>query len=363
LKSRLRRRILRPVPPAAASSLSGAKVLVTGATGFVGSVLASRLVREGAAVRGLTRDPSSATAIYGVEWMRGALEKPSSLVAATRGVDVVFHAGGMVGHYGIRSAYLRANVDGTRDLLAASRANGVGAFVFTSTPSVIADGTDHFGVNEDHAYSPRFASPYPESKALSEQLVLAAHGASGMRTIVVRPHMIWGPGRSQWVQGMLRRARRNALRRIGHGRNRIGMTFLDDCVEAHICASRALLADPGVGGVPYFIHGGGPVVFWDWVAELVHACGLHPIRGEVPAGIAMAIAHLCDAGVVLSRGRWHAPVSAYLISELTTDHYSDITRARERLGYRPKVSMAEGIARIAAAERAKARPATAGPAR
>ena len=304
-------------------------------------------------MRGLTRDPSAAASVPGVQWQRGALEDPSSLAAATRGIDVLFHVGGMVGHYGIRAAYLRANVEGTRSLLAAARVNGVGAFIFTSTPSVIADGTDHFGVNEDHAYSPRFASPYPESKALSEQLVLAAHGDArgGMRTVVVRPHMIWGPGRSQWVQGMLRRARRNALWRIGHGRNRIGMTFLDDCIEAHLCAARALLADATVGGVPYFVHGGEPVVFWDWVAELVRACGLRPIRGEVPASVAMAIAHLCDAGVILSRGRWHAPVSAYLISELTTDHYSDITRARERLGYRPAVTIGEGIARIAAAER------------
>jgi nucleoside-diphosphate-sugar epimerase len=335
-----------------APSTRGTTVLVTGATGFVGSVLAARLARDGVTVHGLTRDPAGAPAIPGVRWVRGALEDAASLREATEGIGAVFHAGGMVGHYGIRSAYLRTNVEGTRDLLAACRANGVAEVVFTSTPSVIADGTDHFGVNEDHAYSARFASPYPESKALSEQLVLAAH-STAMRTIVVRPHMIWGPGRSQWVQGMLRRAARNALRRIGHGRNRIGMTYLDDCIEAHVVAWQALRRDPGVGGAPYFVHGGEPVVFWDWVSALVQACGLSPIRGGVPAPLAMAIAHLCDAGVVVTRGRWHAPISAYLISELTTDHYSDISRARERLGYLPRVTIAEGIARIAAAERAK----------
>ncbi len=337
----------------AVSPLNGARILVTGGTGFLGSVLAQRLARDGASVQGLTRDPERAPRMSGIQWVRGALEDLPSLVAATRGVDTVFHAGGMVGHYGIRSAYLRTNVEGTRDLIAACRANGVRALVFTSTPSVIADGTDHFDVNEDHPYPRRFASPYPESKALSEQLVLAAHG-DPLRTIVVRPHMIWGPGRSQWVQGMLRRAARNGLRRIGHGRNRIGMTFLDDCVEAHVVAWQALQRDASVGGAPYFVHGGEPVVFWDWVTALVSACGLHPIKGAVPAGVAMTLAHLCDAGVVLSGGRWHAPISAYLISELTTDHYSDMSRARERLGFRPRVSIAEGIARIAAAERAKA---------
>lgn len=326
-------------------------LLVTGATGFVGSALAARLAADGTAVLGMTRDPASAPRIPGVDWVRGDLEDPASLQSATRGVDAVFHAGGMVGHFGWRPDYLRINVEGTRSLLAACQANGVGALIHTSTPSVIADGSDHFGVNEDHPYSRRFASPYPESKALSEQLVLAAHGGN-LRTIVVRPHMIWGPGRSQWVQGMLRRAARNALWRIGAGHIRIGMTYLDDCLEAHVAAWRALSADASVGGVPYFVHGGEPIVFWDWVAALSRACGFSPIRGSVPTSMAMAAAQACDAAVVLLRGRVHLPISAYLITEITTEHYSDITRARQRLGFSARVTVAEGIARIAAAHRA-----------
>ncbi len=340
------------MPDSPGSSPARATVLVTGATGFVGSALAARLVTEGASVRGLTRHPDAAPAIPGVHWVRGDLEDPGSLREATRGIDAVFHAGGMVGHFGHRPAYLRANVQGTKDLLAACREHQVRALIHTSTPSVIADGSDHFGVDESHPYSTRFASPYPESKALSEQLVLAAH-RDDFRTIVVRPHMIWGPGRSQWVQGMVRRAARNALWQIGPGGNRIGMTFLDDCISAHLAAWQALTRDASVGGVPYFVHGGEPVVFWDWVAELSRACGLSPIRGQVPVGAAMALAHACDAAVVISRGRVHLPISAYLIAELTTEHYSDITRARTRLGYEPRVTMAEGLARIAAVERAK----------
>ncbi len=336
-----------------------ATLLVTGATGFVGSSLSARLATDGATVHGMTRDPDSAPRIPGVRWVRGHLEDVASLRLATRQVDTVFHAGGMVGHFGWRPNYLRINVEGTRSLLTACRENGVGALIHTSTPSVIADGSDHFGVNEDHAYSRRFASPYPESKALSERLVLAAHGDT-LRTIVVRPHMIWGPGRSQWVQGMLRRAARNALWQIGAGQNRIGMTYLDDCVAAHVAAWRALSADAGVGGVPYFVHGGEPIVFWDWVAALSRACGHSPIRGSVPVGVAMAAAHACDAAVVLARGRLHFPISAYLIAELTTEHCSDITRARQGLGYAPRVSVAEGLARIAAAYRATASSAPEG---
>lgn len=340
------------MPDSTGNSPASAKVLVTGATGFVGSALAARLAALGTTVRGLTRNPGAAPAIPGVEWVRGDLEDAASLREATRGIETVFHAGGMVGHFGLRAAYLRANVQGTKDLLAACRERRVRLLIHTSTPSVIADGSDHFGVDESHPYSTRFASPYPESKALSEQLVLAEH-RDDFRTLVVRPHMIWGPGRSQWVQGMVRRAARNALWQIGAGRNRIGMTYLDDCVSAHVAAWQALTRDASVGGAPYFVHGGAPVVFWEWVAELSRACGLSPIRGQVPTGAAMALAHACDAAVVLSRGRVHMPISAYLIAELTTEHYSDITRARTRLGYEPRVTIAEGLGRIAAAEHAR----------
>lgn len=354
-RARERHTIPQPAPlvPAPPGTLPvPAKVLVTGATGFVGSALAARLVGEGAEVHGLTRRPEAAPPIPGVLWVRGDLEDATSLREATRGIDTVFHAGGMVGHYGHRPAYLRANVQGTMDLLAACRERGVRVLVHTSTPSVIADGSDHFGVDESHPYPTRFASPYPESKARSEQLVLAAHG-NDFRTLVVRPHMIWGPGRSQWVQGMIRRAARQALWQIGAGTNRIGMTFLDDCVSAHLAAWQALSADPSVGGSPYFVHGGEPIVLWDWVAALSRACGLSPIRGSVPTGVAMILAHACDTAVILTRGRLHLPISAYLIAELTTEHYSDITRARTKLGYTPRVSVEEGLARIAAAERAR----------
>lgn len=335
--------------------MSAPRVLVTGATGFVGSALITRLVTEGFSVHGLTRDSARSPAIPGVSWVRGDLDDHRSLDGATRGMDGVFHVGGKVGHHGSWRAYRRTNVEGTRALITAARTNGVRALVMTSTPSVIADGTDHYNVTEEHPYSARYMSPYPESKAMAERLVLAAHSRA-LRSIVVRPHMIWGPGRSQWVQGMLRRALHGPVRRIGAGRNRVGMTYLDDCVEAHLCAWRALDADRSVGGAAYFVHGGEPIVLWDWVSQLLQACGRHPVRGEVPAGLAMAIAAGCDALGTLSGGRLHFPVSRYLIAELTTDHYSDITRARTRLGYAPRVTVTQGIERIAAAERPSNEP-------
>ncbi len=328
--------------------LAGRRVLVTGVTGFVGRALAARLAAEGADVCGISRHlPKGA---QGTSCIPCDIGDRNKLLEVMRGFDTVFHAGGMVGHYGLRDEYLRVNVGGTRNIIDACIRNGVGTLVFTSTPSVIADGTGHFNVDETHPYSKRFQSPYPESKALAEQDVLAANG-KGLRTVCVRPHMIWGPGPSHWVGGLRKLSRKKALYRVGSGKNRVGMTYMDDCVDAHLAAWRAVEADAAVGGQAFFVHGGSPVLLWDWVDDLAHALGLSGARGTIPKPVAVAGAAVCDALVNLSGGSMHFPLSRYLVSELTTDHYSCIDRARTWLGYEPKVTVADGIARMGAAER------------
>jgi nucleoside-diphosphate-sugar epimerase len=326
-------------------TVAGRRLLVTGATGFVGSVLAARLADEGAHVVGLSREVREPDD-RGIEWIAGDLEDPDAMNRATRDMDGVFHVGGMVGHYGNRGKYLRANVLGTRELIRACRRNGVRTLVFTSTPSVIADGTAHFGVDETHPYSHRFQSPYSESKALAEQEVRAANGPE-LRTVCIRPHMIWGPGRSHWVGGLRKLAATGKLYQVGDGMNRVGMTYMDDCIEAHMLAFRAVEADAAVGGQVFFVHGGEPVLLWRWVSQLAEALGLEPVKGELSKGAVKTAATVCDALVTLSGGRLHFPLSRYLFTELTTDHYSRIDRARSWLGYEPRVSVEDGIERLA----------------
>ena len=327
------------------------RVIVTGASGFLGSALASRLASGGAHVFGLSRAKRVKRA-DGIEWLQCDLEDSARLTEVMRDMDVVFHAGGMVGHYGSRAAYLEANVGGTRNVIDACRKNGIKSLVFTSTPSVIADGTGHYGVDETHPYSQKFQSPYSESKALAERLVRAAND-DVVRTVAIRPHMIWGPGQdSHWVGGLRKLAKRGMLYQVGSGTNRVGMTFMDDCVSAHVAAWKGLEADAAVGGQAFFVHGGTPISLWDWVRDLANALALPGVRGAIPKGAAAVAASACDVLVKLSRGAMHFPISRYLITELTTDHYSSIGRARAYLGYEPQVTVEEGIARMADAERA-----------
>ena len=101
-------------------TMTGRRVLLTGATGFVGTALSSRLLELGAHVGCVSRTPRESQHAR-VEWFNGDVEDPDAMLRATRGVDAVFHVGGMVGHYGLRSSYLRANVLGTQNVLAGAR--------------------------------------------------------------------------------------------------------------------------------------------------------------------------------------------------------------------------------------------------
>ena len=140
--------------------------------------------------------------------------------------------------------------------------------------------------------------------------------------------MIWGKGPSHWVGGLRKLALKKKLYQVGDGRNRVGMTFMDDRVSAHIAAWRAVEADTAVGGQAFFINGGAPVVLWNWVRELAHAAGWPGIQGTVSKPVAAAGATVCDALSKISGGALYFPISRYLITELTTEHYSVIDRAR-----------------------------------
>jgi len=149
------------------------------------------------------------------------------------------------------------------------------------------------------------------------------------------------------VGGLRKLAATGRLYQVGDGLNRVGMTYMDDCIEAHVLAFRGVESDPAVGGQVFFVHGGEPVFLWQWVSQIAEALGLAPVKGNLSKGVMRTAATLCDGLVTLSGGKLHFPLSRYLVTEMTTDHYSNISRARSWLGYEPRVSVEDGIERLA----------------
>jgi len=315
-------------------------VLVTGGTGFLGRRIVERLLARGRTVTVLARHPTPELEKRGVRFISASLDDVPTVTAACVGMDSVFHVAAKVGVWGKYDDYFRTNVLGTRALLEGCRQNGVRSFIYTSTPSVVYNGLDLAGANESLPLTTDCPSPYPLTKAIAEREVLAAN-SDRLRTVALRPHLIWGAGDPHLVPRILERARAGRLRIVGDGKNRVDMVHVENAADAHLLAEAAL-ARSQAAGKAYFITNDEPVVLWDWVNQLLISLGERPIKKHIPPKAASAAGAVCEALWRVLRLKGEPPMTRFVAAELAKNHWFDITAAKDDLGYIPRMSMAAG---------------------
>jgi nucleoside-diphosphate-sugar epimerase len=322
------------------------RALVTGGGGFLGGAIVRRLLSAHHRVRGFSRGRYPALAELGVEQYQGDLADRAALGRACADCDIVFHVAARAGLGGRWWDYYRPNVIGTRNVVSACRDQGVARLVYTSSPSVIFTGRDMEGANESVPYPRRYEAHYPRSKALAERHVLAANGTE-LATVALRPHLIWGPGDNYLVPRILARARAGRLWRLGPDSKLIDSVYVDNAAEAHVLAAERLGPGSAVAGRAYFISNGEPLPLWDLVNRVLAAARLPPVTRTVPARLAWLGGALCDLAWGVFRPDREPPMTRFLAHELATAHWFDTGAARRDLGYEPRVSIDEGMARLA----------------
>ncbi len=319
------------------------KILVTGASGFVGGAVCRALVEKGFSVRGTGRRGRPGNLPDGVEYIVGDLNDPEVAERLCSGVTAVVHAAAKAGVWGPYSEYHHANVAATAKLLQAARAAEVRAFVFTSTPSVVFHGGAIRGGEETLPYGSHFPCAYPATKAEAERLVLAADGPD-LRTLALRPHLIWGPGDPHLFPRVFERVDAGKLKIVGAGRNRVDLTFIDNVAAGHIAALESLLKGSG-GGRAYFLTQDEPVELWPFVNRILEATGRQRVEKKVPLGLAFGIGAVCEGIWRLARVAGEPPMTRFVAQELAKDHWFSSKAAREILGYQPVVTMDQGVSR------------------
>lgn len=323
-------------------------ILVTGGTGFLGRRLVERLIAAGRRVTVLARKPAPDLAARGVHFISASLDDAAAVRAACVGVETVFHTAAKVGVWGRYDDFFRTNVLGTRALLEGCRAHGVKRLVYTSTPSVVYNGRDLAGADESLPLTTSCPSPYPLTKAIAEREVLTANSAT-LRTVALRPHLIWGIDDPHLVPRVLARARAGRLRIVGGGENRVDMVHVENAVDAHLLAEQSLAnVNSPAAGRAYFITNSEPVVLWDWINDLLRALGEPPITKKISLGAASAVGALCETLWRVLPVTSEPPMTRFIAAELAKDHWFDLTAARRDLGYAPRVTMAAGTAELIA---------------
>ena len=323
--------------------LKNARVLVTGGGGFLGKAIVKRLLTHTPNIRSLSRKQYPELDALGVEQIQGDIGDPTAVEKACQQRDLVFHmaakTGGMWGAY---QGFYETNVVGTRNIIQACKQQGITYLIHTSSPSVIYDGdTDVMGVDESVPYPDRYQTAYQETKAQAEQLVRQACEEGVVRAIILRPHLIWGPGDTHFVPRIIKQAR--TLRRVGDGKNRIDTTYITNAAQVHILAVEKLMANKQLSGRIYFISQGEPVYLWDMVNHLLAAAGQPPVSKSIPKGLAYAIGWVLEY-VYKSLGIASEPrMTRFLANELSRSHWFDISAAKRDLGYVPEVSLTQGL--------------------
>lgn len=320
------------------------KVLVTGGGGFIGRNLVESMLAQSQEVVVLARGAYPGLEARGVKLVRGDLTSAAACAMACAGCEVVFHVAALA-DVGVRlEPFQRTNIDGTRSVLTAARAAGVRRFVLTSSPSVVFSRQGHEGVDERAPLVQETISPYAYTKARAEEIVLAADG-DDFRTIALRPHIVWGPGDTQLTARVVERARAGRLKLVGDGRARVDTTYIANCVDAHVLAERALAAGRGRGKA-YFISNDEPLEVREFIAGVLEAHGLSPRVGRVPLWLACPLGAGLEVMHRVLRSDAAPLMTRFLAYSLATPHWFDLTAAKRDLGYRPRVSVAEGLEQL-----------------
>lgn len=320
------------------------RALVTGGGGFLGGAIVRGLLAEGHAVVSYSRGAYPELERLGVRCVRGDLAQGTGLETALIGVDTVFHTAAKAGVWGARAEYFRANVDGTRHVLDAVRAAGIGRLVYTSSPSVCFDGRDHLDAGNDLPYAARHLAPYPESKAVAERAVLAANGPE-LATCALRPHLIIGPGDPHILPRLVRRARSGRLVIVGRGENRVTCTDVENAAAAHLDAAQRLSPDAPHAGRAYFIGQEEPIRLWSWINALLERLGLAPATRRIPEGLARGLGLALELAWKATRAGGEPPLTRFLALQLARSHTYDLGPARRDFGYRERISLAEATER------------------
>jgi nucleoside-diphosphate-sugar epimerase len=316
------------------------KAFVTGGTGFLGRRLVEKLVEQGWSVRALHRSPKDAEGLraLGAEPIPGDLDTAPALRRGMAGVDVVFHSAALFTMWAPYADFVHANVDGTRNLLAAAKDEQIERFVQIGASGVVMGNPKPMvAVTEDAplAYPPW--APYLSTKARAQELVLRANEPDGMRTTVVLPSLIWGPDMPM-LKGVIDAFRAGLFAWPGGGKQVMSSSYVDN-----VCQCAILAAERAPGGRAYFVTDGEDHTLREIIGQLVATQGVEPKARAVPVGLAWFLATVMEwvwrtlklrGAPALTRQQVRMTGYAFTLSD---------QRARTELGYAPVVSWPEGI--------------------
>ena len=174
---------------------------------------------------------------------------------------------------------------------------------------------------------------------------MQASGSNGTLACALRPHLIWGEGDPHLFPRVIERTLQGRLRRVGDGKNLIDVVHVENAARAHVLAVERLLdGDEPLSGQAMFITDGVPVECWQWISQILALADVPVPTRSISFKAAYRIGVVLEGAYQLLRRESEPPMTRFVAAQLALDHYFDINRARELLGYEPNVDTSEKFA-------------------
>ncbi len=315
------------------------KNFVTGGTGFIGSFIAQRLIKNGETVRAFVRKSSDTKFLtsIGCEIYRGDMKDPDSIRAALKGMDRVFHSAAMTGDWLPRDEARRVNVEGTRHLLEAALQEKIKRFIYISSLAVLGV-KDHNGTPES---APRIHAneTYADSKIDSEELVERYGKERNLPFTIVRPGFVFGPRDPKLIPRMVQFLKNGRFSFIGSGDNKVNMVYIENLADVVMEASNS---DKAINQL-YNVTNDSGMSIKDVVYLISDVWNIKRPTKHIPKPIAYTACEILEFIARLTHAKKAPYINKMRIKFLSLNLNFDIGKTRDDLNYNPKIDMREGL--------------------
>lgn len=320
-------------------------ILVTGAGGFLGSYISKELITKGYKVIGLCRHTYPELIAQGITIIQCDLankEKVDNIDLSN--VDAIIHCAAFAGIWGDKRKFEAINYEGSLNLIKRAKEFNIEYFIYTSSPSVVFGADDIILGDESLDYPEKFFTDYARTKAMAEENILNEGKLGAIKTVSLRPHLIWGPGDPHLIPRILAKARSGKLKIIGQANNLVDIIYVENAAIAHVQALEALMRDPNLSGNAYFIAQERAVNLWEFINDILTRKNIAPVSEKVGFKLAYTLGCIFEffysiIGVLSPE----PPLTRFMALQLSKNHYFSHEKAKRDFGYVPKISIEQAL--------------------
>jgi len=316
------------------------KVLVTGATGFLGKYITEQLIEDGYQVLALGRKEEAGRVLeeFGAVFCKADFTHKEECRPFFKDVDYVIHAGALSTVWGKWESFHEINVEGTRNVCELCMENQVKRLVYVSSPSIYSGKQHRFDIKETEFDSKNELNYYIKSKILAEQVIEEFH-TRGLYTVTIRPRGLFGIGDTSLIPRILKANAKIGIPLFNRGENYVDITCVENVAHAAILCIKA----EGVDGEIFNISNGEPMQFKSILEMFLQAIDDKPKYLKLPFGLVYGIASLLENIYRTFDKEGEPALTRYTVCTLAFSQTLDISKAKQKLGYMPKMTISEGI--------------------